>query len=212
MHTCFSSSILNYRIQCVVYKLLNYHFFAHIFFTLCPFVARHKLKHGSCRCPCAITRCVFLALDCFSYRCCGRRGVSICSVFRLTVYRSDDTHPPQLPWLSFRTIPYLIDKVFLGTWAPRRWYVLQVMHVVFRSFNAKHFIAFQFYVFYCSRFSRRATDYVQIRLCVFVRSICIGIYFFSSSTLRWIGIGFGADCGSNVLLIRESLKARINRI
>lgn len=41
MHTCFSSSILNYRIQCV-YKLLNYHFFAFCFFTPSPSPAIHR--------------------------------------------------------------------------------------------------------------------------------------------------------------------------
>lgn len=44
MHTCFSSSILNYRIQCV-YKLLNYHFFAFCFFTPLPPAPRGSLRH-----------------------------------------------------------------------------------------------------------------------------------------------------------------------
>lgn len=110
----------------------------------------------------------------------------------VSVYRSDDTHPPQLPWLSLRTIPYLIDKLFLGTWAPRRWYVLQVMHVVFRSFNAKHFIAFQFYVFYCSRFSRRATDYVQIRRAYLFGLFVLAFTFFVLHfALNWNRVWFG---------------------
>lgn len=193
MHTCFSSSILNYRIQCV-YKLLNYHLFACYFFT--PFLILIRVATPRCQSRShppprlipyfffGMSKCARNTYFLFSHSfiqfvfCCGYT-LSTCYVLFLTPV---DTHGLYL---------YLIDKLFLCVYlrSPQRQFVVLPVngmnacrafaHLIWNIlsyFNCT-------YLFYGSR--GRTSDHVQVHtphrhtvIRSFCTIICIGIFCF----------------------------------